>query len=284
MPRVAVVSDSGCSLPDSLRDQHGIGVVPFVTHFGTEAYLDGEISEDEFWEKVRGGGPHPETSQPSPGMFEEAFAPLVVRGDHVICLTTTSRHSGAYNSARLAASTFPGRVTVFDTLSASAAQGQQVIVAAKAAAQGRSPEDILALLESVRVRSRFWAALDTIEYLRRGGRIDHIMPVLARLFRAFDVKLLLGLVDGEIKPLGVARSRQKSMRQLMDRVAALAPLEMLGVAHTRQPHEASHFAQALADRLGFAVEEVTVAEVGPAFSTHLGPGVMAVGAVRSSTP
>ncbi len=123
MPKIAIVTDSACDLPEGLQNRHGIKVVPLVVRFGTEVYLDGQLTLGEFWNKARQGPPHPETSQPSAGMFEEAFAPLVEQGYHIICLVITSKHSGTFNSAYAASQSFPGQVTVFDTLSLSLAQG-----------------------------------------------------------------------------------------------------------------------------------------------------------------
>ena len=280
MPKIAIVTDSGCDLPKALQEQHGIHVVPLVVRFGTEVYLDGPLTLDEFWNKVQRGPSHPETSQPSSGMFEEAFAPLVGQGYRVLCPVITSKHSGTFNSAYAASLSFPGQVAVFDTLSLSLGQGYQAIAAAQAAADGNSLEEIIALLESIRARTHLFIGLDTIEYLRRGGRADQIIPVLERVVRVLKIKPLLELADGQLKLLGAARSHEKSRQRIQEEVIRYGPAEMLIAAHTRCADEVSVFAQALAERLDFPFEQVMIAEAGPALSSHAGPGVMAAAIVQ----
>ena len=278
MPKIAVVTDSACDLPQTVLDQYGITLVPLVVRFGTDVYLDRQLTLDEFWQKAQ--STPPQTSQPSAGMFEQVFAPLVEQGHHVICLVITGRHSGTYNSAYIAAQKFPGQVTIFDTLSLSLAQGYQAITAARAAAEGRSVEEIIALLESVRARIHLFIGLDTIEYLRRGGRADKLMPVLQRVVRVMNIKVLLKLVDGQLELLGVARSRKKSMQRIQQEVMRYAPAEMLIVAHTRRGDEVTGFARALAEQLNFPFEQVLLGEAGPILSSHAGPGVMAAAIVQ----
>jgi len=274
MSKIAVVTDSGSDLPQELRERYNIKVVPLVVRFGTETYLDGQLTPDEFWEKVLRGPFHPQTSQPSVGMFEEAFAPLVEQGYHVICPTLTSKHSGTFNAAYTAAQSFPGRVTVFDTFCASLGEGYQAIVAAKAAAARRSVEDIIALLKSVRARTRLIACLDTIEYVRRGGRIDQVIPTLERMVRVLNIKVLVQVIDGEVKPLGAVRSFAKGIQRVQQELAKSGPAEMLAAIHTRLGDKVAGFAQSLAERLSFLAEKVIIAELGPALASHGGPGMI----------
>ena len=284
MQRIAIVTDSGSDLSKAQQDRYGITVVPLVVRFGPETYLDGQLTADQFWDKVRGSPLHPETSQPSVGMFEEAFAPLVEQGHHVVCPIITSKHSGTLNSAYVASQSFPGRVTVFDTLSASLGEGYQAIAAAQAAANGHSLKEIIALLESTRARTHLFAALDTIEYVRRGGRVDQLIPSLERVTRVLGIKPLLSMVDGQLGLLGVARSHEKSIQRIQQQVAGHGPAEALIVAHTRLGDEALGFAQALAQHLSFPLNKVMIAEAGPALSSHAGPGGMAAIIVQRASP
>jgi DegV family protein with EDD domain len=283
MPKIAVVTDTGADLTPELCAQYGITTVPLVVRFGEEVYLDGQLSVDEFWKKAQQAPPYPQTSQPATGMFEEAFAKLIEQGNHVLCLTITSKHSGTLNSAYAAAQNFPGQVTVFDTLSLSLAQAYQAITAARAAAEGKSIEEILAQLESIRARTHLFILLDTIEYLRRGGRADQIIPVLEQVVRVLRIKPLLELVDGQLKLLGAARSREKGLERIQQEIANHAPAEMLIVVHTRQAEAASGFAHALAERIHFPPEQVMVTETGAALSSHAGPGVIAAAIVQQKT-
>lgn len=280
MSKIAIVTDTGADLSPAQQAEYGITVIPLVVTFGTESYLDNQLTLDEFWSKVRQGPPFPATSQPPTGLYEEAFRALTAQGNHVLCLCITSKHSGTLNSAYAAAQNLPGQVTVFDTLSLSLAQAYQAITAAQMAAQGHRLEDILARLESIRARTHFCIALDTIEYLRRGGRADQIMPILESVCRVLNIKPLVGVVDGQLKPLGAARSREKSWQQIIQELSKHLPAEAVIVAHTRLAAEAPGFARMLAEQLHFPLEQIPIAETGAILSSHAGPGVMAAAVVQ----
>ncbi len=282
MPRIAIVTDTGCDLPRSLQEQYHITTVPLIVRFGEEQYLEHELSRERFWERASQAPPYPATSQPSAGQFEEAFARLIEQGNHVLCLTITSKHSGTFNSAYVASQTFPGQVTVFDTLSLSLTQGHQAMVAAQAAGEGRSLEEILHLLENTRSRTRLFIALDTIEYLRRGGRADAVMPVIERVARVFNIKPILQVIDGELKLLCALRSMQKAEQRMEQEVAACAPAEMVCAIHIRANDRVHDFAKALADSVDFPTEQVMIREAGPVLSCQGGPGVLAAGVVQKA--
>lgn len=283
MSKIAIVTDTAADLTPAQQAQYGITVVPLVVRFGTDTYLDNQLTLDEFWTKVRQGPPFPGTSQPPTGLYEEAFRSLVAQGNHVVCLCVTSKHSGTLNSAFAAAQSFPGQVTVFDTLSLSLAQAYQAITAAQMAAQGANLEEIIARLESIRGRTHFCIALDTIEYLRRGGRADQIMPLLEGVVRVLNIKPLIGVVDGQLKPLAAARSREKSWRHIVQELSKHLPAEAVIVAHTRLASEAPGFARTLAEQLNFPLDQIAIAETGAILSSHAGPGVMAAAVVQRSS-
>ncbi len=280
MNRVAIVTDSASDLSPQLQQQHGITVVPLIVRFGHETFLDGQMSLDDFWAKVHGGSAHPETSQPSVGSYEEAYRTLIEQGYDVLSMAVTSKHSGTYNSAYAAAQAFPGQVAVFDTLSLSNVQGYQAIAAARLAREGRSLQDIVTVLEGIRARTCVFIQLDTIEFLRRGGRASQTMPALEKLVRFLSIKPLLSMPDGQLKPFGATRSLEKGMARIMEEIGKRMPAEQLIVLHTRLPEEADKFAQRLADQFGFATTDILITEAGPVLSSHAGPGVIA-GAVVS---
>ena len=283
MSDVAVVTDSASDLPDETRLKHGINVVPLTVRFGTEEHLECDITREEFWTKARQAPPYPGTSQPSVGQFEQEFSRHVEQGRQVMCLTVTSKHSGTYNSAQTAALQFPGDVVVFDTLSLSLAQGYMAIRAADAAADGRSLAEIRTLLESLRERTQFFFMLDTIEYLRRGGRADRVMPLLERIVRMLSIKPILKFVDGEISPLGASRSRDKAKARIVQELSAFAPAEMLFGIYTQGGEDgARSVAQDLAEQIGYPPGEAMVGEAGPVLSCHAGPGVVAAAVVQKA--
>ncbi|NIN66478.1 MAG: DegV family EDD domain-containing protein [Anaerolineae bacterium] len=279
--KIGIVTDSSCDLSRAEANRLGVVLVPLAVSFGPETYLDGELSHDGFWEKAE--GPYwPTSSQPSVGAFEEAFAPLVDEGCHVLCLTLTSHHSGSYSSAWAAAQRFGDSVTVVDSLSVSAGLAWQVKVAVEAAEQGMALEDITALLRDMSRRTRLFAVVDTVEYVRRGGRVAKVMPILGRMMKAFDVKLMLKMVDGELDLLATQRSYEKALNRIQAEVISWSPVEKLGILHTRLLDHATSFAHTLAASTGFPVEQITISEAGPALATHAGPRVIGAFVLRQT--
>ncbi len=276
--KVRVVADSSCDLPLELVERFKIVIIPLIVRFGAEVYVDGELSTDEFWEKAAGPTP-PHTSQPSIGAFQEQFARLVERGQQVICLTVTGKHSGTFNSARLAAQRFGETVKVFDSLSISLGTGIQALVAAQAAQAGHSLQEILAILEDLRAKMQLTLVLDTLENLQRGGRAAAFIAVVGRMAQALNIKPVINVVDGQLRLLGAARSLEAGLRRIRKRVERMAPLEYLAVVHTRCQLKAKEMADWLAERVNFPREQVMVRETGPVLATHAGPGVVGVLAV-----
>ena len=276
MSDIAIVTDRGADLTPEQQREYGVTVVPLIVRFGEEVILDdGSLSADDFWRRVERDASPPETSQPSAGMFEKTFAPLVAAGRHVLCPLITGKMSGTCNAAHAAAQRFPGQITVFDTRSLSLGQAFQVLAAATAARQGVSLDAIIQMLEGMRARSHLLIALDTVEYLKRGGRAGKVMPLLDRVARALNIKPLLRLADGEFQVVGAARSMAKAIRRIADEFAALAPAEALAVVHTRRSEEAAALADLLAPAVGLPRDATLITEAGPALSAHAGPGTMA---------
>ncbi|NLE76376.1 MAG: DegV family protein [Chloroflexi bacterium] len=277
MPPVRIVTDSACDLPPEESARLGITVVPLVVVFGTDQHADLSLTPEEFWAKAAQA--HPQTSQPSPGSFEKAFRSLVEAGHDVLCITITGKHSGTYNSARTAAAAFPEqRVAVWDSLSLSWGQGFQVRKAAQMAHAGASISDILQRLPDIQQRVRVFILLDTMDFIERGGRAAALMPVVKRVAKAFRIKPILTMVEGELSLCSAVRSTAKGVQKLLAEATAL-PVEMASVLHVRNAQEAQHLAQALAEVAGLPLAEVGIAETGAALSTHGGPGVVAFAAL-----
>ena len=275
---IAIVTDSSCDLPRQMTERFKIAVAPLVVRFGPEAYQDGELSLDTFWEMAT--GPHlPQTSQPSVGTFEQLFERLVTQGKQVLCLTITGKHSGTFNAATLAAGRFGQAVEVFDSLSLSLGLGLQALTASQAAREGRSMKEILALLEDLRARTHVHIVLDTLENLKNGGRANTFIAIAERTARALDVKPIINLVEGQLRLLGAVRSFQGGLRRVLHLVERLGPLEDLAVVHTRRQEVAEEMANRLTERVAFPRELIWVLETGAVLASHAGPGVVGVLAV-----
>jgi DegV family protein with EDD domain len=274
---IKVVTDSTCDLPPEVLEELGIAVVPLVVRIGHEEFLETDLSADEFWAKVeatRALGLFPQTSQPSLGTFESVFANLVGGGNEVACVTVTSKHSGTFNTAQVAAQRFGEAVGVFDSWSCSLGLGFMAIAAARAAREGASLRQVLALLGEMRDRTQILLVMDTIEYLRMGGRANAIIPILSRVMRFLQVKPIIRFVEGEIKLSGQARTFPAALERVEHLMKEFQPFEHLAVAHTRRPFDAQAWAERLGGSMGFQ-GQIPVAEIGPTLSCHAGPRLVA---------
>jgi DegV family protein with EDD domain len=278
---IKLVTDSSSDLPPELAQKLGIEVVPLWMHFGTSVYPDGALSADEFWEKA--AQQRPTTSQPSIGAYTQVFEPLVAAGHQVLCVTLTSKHSGTYNSALLAAQQFPGAVRVFDSESLSWGLGLQAVIAAQDAQAGRSMREVLAHLEDVRKRMRLIIVLDTLENLRFGGRADGFMAVADRMTHALNIKVIINLVQGHLRLLGAARSFKRGLVRARQAIDETAPFQHLVVVHTRNLPAAEATADQLARQTGFARDDIGVHETKGVLAAHAGPGVIGILALPRST-
>ncbi len=279
MSRVRVVTDSGADLAADVVGPMEITVVPLVVRFGEETYLDGQLTLDQFWQKVKEGH-HPGTSQPSIGAFELAYSRLVEAGHSVLCLTLTGKHSGTYSGACAAARRFGDKVRVLDSLSLSLGQGFQVLAAARAALAGLSLDEVARLVEGVRERTRVFILLDTIEFIRRGGRANLLLPTLTRITKVLRIKPILTLPDGHLSVHSLARSYGRGLEQIKEEILRLRPIEGLAVIHARCLDAARKMTSDLSERLGFPRDKIIFVETGPLLSTHSGPGVIGVVAVQ----
>jgi DegV family protein with EDD domain len=279
---IGVVTDSSCDLPSQLLQESQIEIVPLTVHFGTDVYRDGEFSIDRFWQ-LSAGPHHAKTSQPPVGAFEQTFERLITLGKGVLCVTITSKHSGTFNAARLAAQRFGEAVTVFDSQSFSLGLGIQALSAAEAARAGHSMPDILTLLESLRARMRRLIVLNTIENLRRGGRADGFIGVADRMARALNIKVIINPEEGQLWLFGAARSFKGALIRVLNAIEQLGPLQHLAVIHTRSQQAAEQMADELAQRRGFPRQHILLQETGAALATHAGPGVIGVLAVPMQT-
>jgi len=253
MADVRIVTDSSWDMPQEEMERHNITEVPLVVIFGQEEYLEPDLTRDEFWAKA--ASVHPRTSQPSPGDFETAFRELVDAGHDVVCITVTGKHSGTYNSAHTAAANFPAeRVALVDSRALSWTHGFQVLAAARLAESGASLTEIVEYLADMQDRTHLFILFDTMEYLERGGRAALLMPVVKRVAKAFNIKPIINVVDGELTLRSAVRSSDKGTQRLVEEAGALAPFETLAALHVRNPDGAERLRLRLAEAFDLAPE------------------------------
>lgn len=278
---VTIVTDTGCDLPPALVEQYDIHLVPLVLRFGERDVSDSPETRAELWQRVEAGLPC-ETSGPPVGPYLEAFAPLVQAGHEIVCITLTGAHSVTYSSALLAAQEFPGQVTVIDGCSISLGYGMQVLEAARLAASGAGRDAVAAAVRSYQQRLTLRFFLESLDQVKRGGRLDGLMPVLSRLGAALNVRAVLTVNDeGRISLVGPARGRRGAIKRLAQDIAATGPVERLAVAHSRALDEAEALADELAQALQFPRAEVLMVEIGSVLVAHAGQGLLGAGSIRA---
>jgi DegV family protein with EDD domain len=276
---IRVVTDSNCDLPKDLVAECGITVVPLYINVGTDSYLDGvDMSREEFYEGLPHFRSHPTTSAPSPGQVYQVYKRLAAEGaTHILSIHIASSLSAVVNSARLAAEELTEvPITVFDSGQLTLGTGLQVLSAARAAADGASVDEIVASLKEQGGRTYAVAALDTLEFLRRSGRLSRFEAGLGSLLQ---VRPLLKMHNGDMD-MERARTRRRAVDRVIELVAELGPLEELALVHTHVPERVETLRQQ-AQHLFPESNMPLVAEVTPVIGAHVGPGAVGFVAVKA---
>jgi len=253
--------------------------VPLYINVGKKSYLDGvEMTHEQFYEGLPHFPSHPTTSVPGPGQFVQVYEGLAQAGaTEIISIHIGSALSAMMAVARLAAEeTKSVPVTVFDSGQLSLGTGLLVLTAARAAAEGRSASDIMAALEDQASRTHCIAALDTLEYLRRSGRLSRFQSSLGSVLQ---IKPLLRMHRGEFDMERV-RTRNGASARVLELLTQLAPFETLTLVHTHAPDKAQLLRQK-ASHLFPGDEEPMFAEVTPVIGTHIGPGAAGFVAIQA---
>jgi DegV family protein with EDD domain len=276
---VRIVTDSSADLSRALADELEITIVPAVVRFGEESFLDGvEIDHDTFYRRLQEEKLFPTTSQPSPGQFAEAYDREAPGADGIVSIHLSSRLSGTFNSAvqgsRLTRAACP--VEVVDSRTTSLGMGLIVLQAARLARSGASLAAVLTAVHGWIARSRFCAALDTLEFLAKGGRIGRAKHLLGTLVR---IRPVLTIVDGQVQPLRSLRTRAQIANFLDDYARQHLPVDALGVVYSTGQAEA----EALADQLAafHPRESIILGRVGPGLGSHLGPGTLGLALIQT---
>jgi DegV family protein with EDD domain len=277
---VKIVADSGCDLPSNLVNQYDITIVPVFVRFGAEAISTDQLTNDAFWARAASSPAAPATAAPAAGTFQRVFQTLVEAGHDVVCMTLTARHSGTFNAAWVAAQEFGARVRVIDSGSFSLGLGLQVLALAKEALAGQSSDWLQHAAESLRRRTSIFFMLDTLEWVRRGGRLDRVVPLVDRVARTLHVKPIIEMSDGEFRLVAVVRSTRSALQRLEDEVRNRLPIDALATAYTRGCDVAAELWERMAQAAQRQATEIMLAEVGPVFAAHAGPKALGAVVVR----
>ena len=278
---VKIVTDSTCDLPPDLARQLDIIVLPMTINMEGRSYYDGvDITRTEYYQRLPALKTLPTTAASGAEEFETVYRRL---GEaEIVSIHIGSGLSGVLNMAKVGAEASGQRVTLVDSQQASMGMGWQVIVAAETAAAGGSLQSVLDAVASAQKRARLLALLDTLEYLRRGGRASAMTAALSNLLQ---IKLIIEVSNNKVFPLARTHTHGRGMDKLVEIVEGLAPLERLAVLHAANPAGA----QVLAQRLGHclsptAPSPLIVTDVTAIIGTHAGPGALGIAIVRAESP
>lgn len=278
---IRVVTDSTCDIPSETAAAYGIVVVPAYINIGDHSYLDGvELSRTQFYEQLPGYKAPPTTAAPASGTFAEAYKKLAGEGaTAIISIHVATSLSGVLNSARLGAEAVEEviPVTLFDSMQLSMGLGLQAITAAKAASEGLSTAEIITMLEERRSRTHVFAQLDTLEYLRRSGRVNWAEFGIGTLLQ---IKPLIHVYNGQVEMREKIRTSKRAMAQMIQYAAELGPLESIALLHTHAIDKLEMFRQQT-KHLYPSDETPLAVEVTPAIGAHVGPGGLGIACITA---
>ena len=275
MQRVALVTDSAADLPADLQASLEASVVSLLVYFGEEEMRATDLAAEAFWARLTApGAPLPRTAACSPADFHAAFQQRFDAGaEAIVCVTVGGKLSATLKSAQIAAEQLaPREIHVIDSESASMGEGLLLQVAAALQEAGEPPAVIAERTIARRADLGFYVALETLEYLRRGGRISAAQAAIGSVLA---VKPIITITDGEVTTADRVRTHRKARERLLELITA-RPLDRVAVLHAETPDIEAFRADVIA-RSGLPSERVSLAVIGPTIGTHVGPG--AYGAV-----
>jgi DegV family protein with EDD domain len=275
---IQVVTDSACDLTEERTEELGVRIVPLSIRFGQDEFIDREqLSTKEFWDRVVTGTDVPETAAPSPGAFRKVFQEAAEQGkDGVLCVTLSSKLSATYQAACTAEAELSDEIKermairVVDSLTLTLGQGLLVVAATELAEKGASLDEIAAAVDEMSMRTRVYGVVESLDFLRRGGRIGGAAHLVGSLL---SIKPVIEVRDGVVEVESKQRTRPRSLQYLAGKALEAGRLERLGVANGA----ASDIDEVL-DMLREAdtEHETIVTDLGPVIGSHAGPGTIGV--------
>ena len=278
---IKIVTDSTSDLDKDTAKNLSVEIVPLNVHFGDEVYKDGiEINSDDFFDKLINGTVFPKTSQPSVGEFIDVYEKLGNDGSDIISIHISDQLSGTINSARQAAKHLEGKIKVhiIDSKQISIALGLITISAATAVKEGKTLNEVLDLTESLIARSHVFTALDTLEYLEKGGRIGKAKSLVGKIL---NFKPIIGSADGIIDAFGRGRSNTACMIKLEELVKSTGEIESIGIVYSTDKSLADKFSEQITQNLKLEKPPKSY-QIGPVIGVYGGPNVIGVGIISKN--
>jgi len=273
---VEIITDSGSDITQEEAKKLGITVVPVYLRFGDEVYRDGvDIDSDEFYRKLTTSPIHPSTAAPSPGDFAKAYEEVARETREIVSIHITRRHSGVYDAALMGKEIAEKKgchVEVIDSKGVTMWQGLVAIAAAKAAEAGYSLHQVVEKVHETISQLHVLALLDTATYAVKGGRLRKAASAIPIIESLFPVKVFLTLHNGEIRPIGLVRSRKKGIERLREFIRSVLHIEDLAIVHSTTPSDAQTLADYARSLFPNVVPRIT--RLGAALGVHGRPGAL----------
>lgn len=272
-----IIADTLCGLSLETAQRLGIPMIPQVINFGEESYREGvDMDHAAFMARLRTGKELPKTSAPYPGDFLKVFEELVPTGESLVCLHPSAEVSGTVRSALTAQEAFPqADIRIIDTRTIAGPLASIVLAADRLAKSGATADQVVAAVHAMMPLARIYFLVDTLEFLRRGGRIGGAAALVGSVLQ---IKPILTFAGGKVEPFEKERTKKRALARVLELVrseAASGAEAAISVMHSAAPDEAAALAATLMTDLG--LEDVLVMDLVPAIVTHAGPGTLAIG-------
>lgn len=273
MKRIAVVTDSTADFPEELKRKYDTNIIPLKVLFGEQEFLDGELSSEEFYQRLEKTAELPKTSQPSPEDFIHLYSKLLEEYQEIISIHISSGLSGTFNSARLAKEKLKGKIHLVDSKTISIGVGMMIMETSKLIREGLDSIRILETFSKARSNIETLFTLDTLEYLQKGGRIGKVHSIMGSFL---NIKPIIRVgEDGVYHTYGKARSQEKALKSIVQAFQELAQgrkCARFGVAHGAAIQAGTYLKEAMEN--AFQKPASIFTQVGPVIGVHTGPGTV----------
>lgn len=276
MRKIKIVTDSSCDLNSEIIQKYNIEIVPLNVSFGDKIYEDGYIEKSEFYEMMDKSPVLPKTSCPSPEKFIKSYEG---EEDEILVITLAAKLSGTYSTAVLAKKMFEEehptkKVAVIDTQTGSIGQGLLIVKAAQLAEEGKSLDEIVQIIESIKREVVFYGSLETLENAIKGGRIN---PLAGKLINALNFKVIVKIGNGEVKPFDKARGDNNSIKKMVENVSSSiqsGEVKSLAIAHANCLEKALKVKEMMLKNHNF--ESITISDIGSVMGTYTSKGAVLI--------
>lgn len=277
--KIRFVTDSTCDIPSEWVEKYGFGIVPAFVNYGGESYADDNVQliREDYYQQLASIHPFPTTSAPPPGLCEEIITKTFEDADHLFILTASAKLSGIYNAMRLGSNSLPqDRVTLIDSNSTTMGLGWQVVIGAEVAEQTGDVTQVRDAILRVQKAQRVYAALDTLEFLHRSGRVGWARAGIGALLQ---IKPVIEVRDGDVPILARVRTFGRAIDELVKLAHEIAPLDRLAVLYASDQDSAHQLFEKVKD---IAPADTVFVRINPAIGTHIGPSGLGLSPVQQS--